>query len=136
MKTRLGITAGLLGAAIYFTGIFSGYITIVLLAGYVLIFEENEWLRWSAVKAVALLVFFSLITLFVNLIPDIIEFVGNFVAVFGGSFKLGLIDRIIAVIVSAIDIVKKILFAVLGLKALHQGSISTPRIDQLVDRHM
>lgn len=34
-KTRLGISVGLLGAAIYFMGLFSGYLLAVLLAGYV-----------------------------------------------------------------------------------------------------
>ena len=54
-KTKIGMTVGLLGAAIYFIGLFSGYLTVVLLIGYVLLFEENEWLRKSAVKAVALI---------------------------------------------------------------------------------
>ena len=49
-KTRLGISVGLLGAAIYFMGLFSGYLLAVLLAGYVLLFEENSWLRKNAVK--------------------------------------------------------------------------------------
>ncbi len=52
-KTKLGISVGLLGAAIYFMGLFSGYMVAVLLAGYVLLFEENEWLKKSAVKAIA-----------------------------------------------------------------------------------
>ena len=45
---------GLLGAAIYFTGLFSGYIVPVLLVGYVLMFEENGWLRRSTAKALSL----------------------------------------------------------------------------------
>lgn len=40
-KTRLGISVGMLGAAIYLTGLFSGYLVAVLLTGYVLLFEEN-----------------------------------------------------------------------------------------------
>ena len=48
-KTRLGISVGMLGAAIYLTGLFSGYVVAVLMAGYVLLFEENSWLRRSAV---------------------------------------------------------------------------------------
>ena len=53
-KTKLGISVGLLGAAIYFTSLFSGYLVPVILTGYVLLFEENDWLRKNAVKAVAL----------------------------------------------------------------------------------
>ena len=58
-KTRLGISVGMLGATIYLSGLFGGYVAILLLAGYSLLFEENIWLKKSAVKAVALLLFFS-----------------------------------------------------------------------------
>ena len=50
-KAKLGISVGLLGAAIYFTSLFSGYLVPVILTGYVLLFEENDWLRKNAVKA-------------------------------------------------------------------------------------
>ena len=39
-KTKLGISLGLLGAALYFMGLM-GITPLVLLAGYVLLFEEN-----------------------------------------------------------------------------------------------
>ena len=57
---------GMLGAAIYLTGLFSGYLVAVLIAGYVLLFEENGWLKRSAVKAVSLMVFFSFITVLIK----------------------------------------------------------------------
>ena len=58
-KTRLGISVGLLGAATYFAGLFSGLLAALLLAGYVLMFEENEWLRRSVVKAITLTILFQ-----------------------------------------------------------------------------
>lgn len=57
---------GMLGAAIYLTELFSGYLVAVLIAGYVLLFEENGWLKRSAVKAVSLMVFFSFITVLIK----------------------------------------------------------------------
>ena len=51
-KTKLGITTGLLAALAYFTGCFSGYLLLFLVAGYVLLKEEDEWLRKNVVKAV------------------------------------------------------------------------------------
>ncbi len=135
-KTKLGISVGFLGAAIYFTGLFSGYLVAVLLAGYVLMFEENEWLRKNAVKAVALMIFFSLITVIINLIPNIINFINNIVVIFGGNFSVVILSRIVTVIVSAIDIIEKILFIGLGMKSLSQGTISVPIIDKLVNTYM
>ena len=44
----------LLAAGIYFTGLFGGYLVAVLLTAYVLLVEDDEWLRRSSVKAVIL----------------------------------------------------------------------------------
>lgn len=135
-KTKLGISVGLLGATIYFTGLFSGYLVAVLLAGYILIFEENEWLRKNAVKAVALMIFFSLLVMVINLIPNTINFINNIVLIFGGNFSVVILSRIVTVIVSAIDIIEKILFIGLGMKSLSQGTIAVPIIDKLVNTYM
>ena len=135
-KTKLGISVGLLGAAIYFMGLFGGYLVAVLLAGYILMFEENEWLRKNAVKAVALMIFFSLLAVVINLIPNTINFINNIVAVFGGNFSILILSRIVTVIISAIDIIQKILFIGLGMKSLSQGTIAVPIIDKLVNTYM
>lgn len=135
-KTKLGIFVGLLGAAIYFTSLFSGYLVPVVLTGYVLLFEENEWLKKNAVKAVALLASFSLLTTVIYLIPNAIGFIDNIFAIFNGSFNVSFLSKIVTVVLSAIDIIEKVLFIVLGLKALNQGSISVPIVDKLINKYM
>lgn len=135
-KTRLGITVGALGAITFFAGIFSGYMVAVILAGYVLLFEENAWLRRSVVKAVVLMAFFSVLVAILNLIPDAISFIGNIANVFNGRFALTKVSQIITVLTSGINIVEKILFLGLGIKALSQGTIVIPFIDSLVSKYM
>lgn len=44
-KTKLGISTTLLAALAYFAGGFSGYLLLFLVAGYVLLKEEDEWLK-------------------------------------------------------------------------------------------
>lgn len=135
-KTRLGITVGLMGAMIYFTGLFSGYLVAVILAGYVLLCEGNVWLRCSAVKAVALMLFFSGLIVIVNLIPDAFGFISSVLSVFNFNFGFGFVSKIMSVINSGIDIAEKVLFLALGLKALHQGTIAIPALDRFVSRHI
>lgn len=135
-KTKLGISVGLLGAAIYFTSLFSGYLVPVILTGYVLLCEENEWLKRNAVKAVALLTAFSFLVAVIRLIPDAIGFVDDVFIIFNGSFRLLFLTKIVNVILSAIDIIEKILFIGLGVKALNQGSISVPVVDKLINKYM
>ena len=134
-KTRLGISVGLLGAATYFAGLFSGLLATLLLAGYVLMFEENEWLRRSVVKAITLMILFSICTTVVNLIPNGINFINNLEAAFGGVFSINFLSRLTAALVSVIDICEKILFIALGLKALNQSTIVIPVVDQLLNKH-
>ncbi|MGN0250041.1 MAG: hypothetical protein ACI4EH_01580 [Oliverpabstia sp.] len=135
-KTKLGITVGLLGSAMYFMGLFSGYFAVVLLAGYVLLFEQNAWLRRSAVKAIALMVLFSLLGTVLNLIPDVCNVINNFASIFNGRFSIVALDRFFAALVSVINVIEKILFMGLGLKALSQGTIVIPMIDKFISKHM
>ncbi len=135
-KTKLGISVSLLGAAIYFTSLFSGYLVPVILTGYVLLFEENNWLRKNAVKAVSLMVFFSFIVVVINLIPNAISFIDYVASIFGGNVYIAFISSLVNAITSAIDIIEKVLFIGLGLKALNQGNISLPVVDKLINKYM
>lgn len=135
-KTRLGISVGMLGAAIYLTGLFSGYLVAALLTGYVLLFEENGWLKRSAVIAVSLMVFFSFITVLINLIPNAMNCINYIAAMFGGSFHISFISNLVSAVTSVIDIVEKLLFIGLGVKALNQGTIAVPVVDKLVSKYM
>ena len=135
-KTKLGISVGLLAAAIYFMGLFSGYTVVVLLAGYVLLREENDWLKKSAVKAVALMVIFSLVSAIVNLIPNAISCIDYFVSMFGGSFYISFVSNLVSLINSSLNILEKIAFILLGLKALKEQDFAIPALDKLVEKYM
>ena len=108
----------------------------VILAGYILLFEENAWLKKSAVKGVALLFGFALLSAVVHLIPDAIGLIDSIARVFDGYVHVEFISDIIRVIDNVLNIAEKILFIVLGFKALNQGTIKIPVIDSLVNKYM
>lgn len=135
-KTKLGVSVGLFGAALYLSALFGGFVAIILLAGYVLLAENNEWLRKTSVKAAALLICFSFLSALVGLIPDGINLIGTFASSFRGSFSLPALSGIVNAILQAIAISKCILFLLLGVKALNQGTVSISPIDKLIEKHM
>lgn len=135
-KTKLGISVGMLGSAIYLAGLFSGYMVAILIAGYALLFEENRWLKRSAVKAVSLMVFFSFITVLINLIPDAMNCISYVASMFGGNFHVGFISNLVSAVTSVIDVIQKVLFLALGVKALNQGTIVVPVVDKLINKYM
>lgn len=135
-KTKLGISVGLMGAIAYFAGLFSGYLVAVLIFGYIMLVEDNPWLRKTAVKSIVLLVTFSALSAVIGLIPDIISFINTIFNVFGSYFSLSVVTNILAVITSALSILKTVVFIVLGLKALNQGTLTIPVVDNLTNKNM
>lgn len=135
-KTKLGITVGLLGSAMYFTGLFAGFLPAIILAGYVLIYEQNEWLRRCAVKVVSLMILFSLLGTLLKLIPDACNIVNNLIFTVSGGLGMLSVTRIFTALANGIDVAEKVVFVGLGLKALSQGTIVIPVIDRLIKEHM
>lgn len=125
-----------LGAAICFSGLFGGYLLTGVLVGYVLLFEENIWLRKSAVKTFTLMVGFSLISAVVGLLPSVIRVIDNIFMMFGGYFTAAFATNFLAAVLTLVDMVKTILLLVMGMKAVTQGTVAMPVIDNLINKHM
>lgn len=135
-KTKLGISVGIVAAAIYFVAYFGGYVPAILMAGYVLIAEENQWLKRSAVKAVATLACFSALFAVIGLLPDALSWIGSLVDLFNGSFSYSVVSKILSVITEALDIAKTVIFLMLGVKALTQATIKVPFVDNFLNKYM
>lgn len=135
-KSRLGISVGLLGAMVYFAGLINGLLLITILAGYILLAEDNEWLRRTSVKAVVLCVVFSFASIVVGFIPEAINVIDSFASIFGGSFSIPFISSLVNFVNDTIVFIKNILFVILGLKALNQGTIVISVIDKMINKYM
>lgn len=135
-KTKLGISVGLMGAIAYFAGLFGGYLVAMLIFGYIMLVEDNPWLRKTAVKSIVLLVTFSVLSAVIGLIPDIISFINTIFNVFGSYFSLSVLTNILAIITSALSILKTVIFIILGLKALNQGTLTIPVVDNMTNKNM
>lgn len=133
-KTRLGISAALLGAVVCFSGLFSGYLLVFLLTAYILLMEENVWLKKTAVKTIAVLMAFSLLNAVLGLIPDLISVISSIFNIFNGSFSIRILSSIISAARSVLGFLETLLLLGLGFKALNQGTIKIPMIDKLVDK--
>ena len=135
-KTKLGISVGLLGAAVYFCGVLS-LTALVLVAGYILLVEENIWLRKSAVKAVVIYVAFAIVETILGFGDEIFGFLN---VILGWAkdveFRFDYPWRLDSLIRYALGAVETLLYLILGFKALSQGSIKVGPIDNCVNKHM
>lgn len=133
--SKIGISVGLLGAVVNLAGLFGGYTAMILLVGYILLFEENDWLKKAAVKAMLIMVSFAFLITLIGLIPDVFSWISSVISVFGGSFNYSFVSSLVSVFTKALDIIRTCLFLALGLKALNQGTISVPFVDKLVEKN-
>lgn len=134
-KTKLGISISLLGGALYFIGLI-GITPLVVAAGYVLIAEENEWLKKVAIKAVAVVVFFAILSNAISLLADSTTFLSTLVALFNGTLNLAALNRIVTLLRVALSFFQTLLLLMLGFKALNMGDKAVGPVDRVINRHM
>lgn len=135
MKTKLGISVALMAALAYFMGFFGGVVSLVLFTGYVLLFEENEFVRKSAVKSFLIMAAFAVLSALVGFIPNIISLINSLLSIFGKSFSISVVSRIITFLQLVLDLLEKILFLALGFLALGKKNMKISVIDKFVEKH-
>jgi len=133
-KTKLGISVGLLGAAVYLSGMLS-IVALVILAGYILLMEENEWLRKAAIKAVAIVLAFTVLNGCLGLINDVLGIINSIIGWFGSMFTLRIPLNIESIISYAFEFVETALLILLGISSLSQGSVKVDILDKLIAKH-
>jgi hypothetical protein len=153
-KSKLGISSNLFAALIYFIGaIANGVILIFIAAGYILIFEENEKLKRTAVKAFILTVFFSVLTSLINWLSAAL---GNFFAMLtnmsrnlnyitienindSAKFDIANLFQTIGYAISNISFLAYLCIAlimiILGFRAYKQIDFKINWIDKILDKH-
>ena len=136
-KTKLGISQGMLGAVVYFSAALLGYISLFIIGGYILLVEKTEWLKKCVIKAVVLMLLYSLISTVIGIVPQVFTLGAGEESLFG-SYYLYLTGAysIVAVILVVLNLVRIGLFIALGVRALNEKTIRIPVVDRLIDTYM
>lgn len=132
-KTKLGITVGLMGAVVALSPVVFGLTVMALAAGYVLIAEENAWLKRLAVKVVVIVLAFGLLTEVLDLLPNLISVFSSFASALGLSFSLSFVTNIMSGFIKICNLVETVLLVIMGVLALKQASIPIPFVDKMFE---
>jgi hypothetical protein len=133
MKTKLGISVGLFGAAVYLTLHLGGYTPFFILAAYVLFKEDNEWLRKVVLKAFVFSLICDFATRIVGLVPDAISLMDDLTGIFGKSFRIPVVSNIVSFLRSGIYIIETVVFLLLGFQALKMNDFPIAFVDNIVN---
>ena len=133
--TKLGISVGFMGAILCGLGLFGGYFLTIAAVAYVLIREENMWLRKTAIKVLLLIFTFPLLHTIINFLPDLIGFINDVMIVFDDYFKVEKLSEIATVLKDIVNIAEYVIFILLGILAFSQRTIRIPFVDKIIDKH-
>ena len=133
-KSTLGIPLGVLAAIMYIACAYSGLTATLLIAGYVLLKEKDEWLKTQAVKVVLLVLVFAAIDMVIDIVPDTINLISNFFGLFGGSFSIPFIPSVINFIGYVLNYIKPLVFLALAYKSLSMKTVKLPFIDSVIEK--
>ena len=135
-KTKLGISVGAMGAAVFLLALVGGYTPLLLIGGYIFLKEENLWLKKNVVKAFAFCLACSAIYYALGLIPDVLGLLLDAIGLAGLNISLSFINNIVYLLRDAVNIVKTVILLLSGLSALNLGTVKVAFIDELVEKHM
>jgi hypothetical protein len=142
-KTKLGMTNCMAAGIIFLLALITSFQTssiifawpFVLLVAFVLVKENDLWLKASAIKAVLVLVAFLLIPICFSFIYNIMDFI---------NFFLNLADvqaisdgyDIIGFFINIFNIIEKVVLLILALLAFKGKTIKLPVIDSAIRKHL
>ncbi len=134
MKTKLGISVSLMSALVYFGGLFGGYVVLALLAGYVLLKEEDTWLKRATIKSIVICVGCSLLNSVIGLIPNLYGIFSSLLSVFGAEMPGAALVSLANFLQYVVTFVKTVALLYLGIGALLNKYAAKDPLDPLVDK--
>ena len=132
-KTKLGLSVGIVAAISYLMFFYGGLVAGLLVAGYILVCENDSWLKRVALKALALTLAFSVVNTLIYLLPSLLNVFNNMVAIFGGYLRLTIISNIAEFLSSIVNIFELVAYIGLAIMALFGKSINFKPLDKLID---
>lgn len=136
-KTKLGLKASLVAALCFILAYFGGYVIAPIAMAYVLICEENKWLKRMAVKAVLVMISFTVLSYAIDFLPDILDWFMDLVRIFKSDFGYtvtGTVSRILAFLNDSLYLVKLVVYILLVIFAAFGRSVRLPLIDKICDK--
>lgn len=131
-KTKLGLSSGIVGAAAYLLFLFGGYVPGLLLAGYILLCETDEFLKGTAVTAALTALVISLVHTVIGLLPDIVNIFESLLAIFTVYVHIEFVNSIANFLYNVLSLLKTVAFVALAAMSLLNKPVQLPFVKKLL----
>lgn len=135
-KTKLGISVAMFGMLVCLLAGFGGYVVLGIALGYVLLVEDNLWLRRNTIKICLLVLITDFLCVMLGLVPDTISFIDGVLNIFKGSLHFSKLNEVIRVLQSGIGLIQKTILVLIAVRSINQGTVRIKFIDNLLDKHI
>lgn len=139
LKTRLGLPANVVAFVMYLVALIggAGMVAPLLLAGYILLFEDLNFVRRAAVKSIAIVLAVFLVNVVITVIPELLDVVEHMLNIFDesmyGDFIRGY-DSFTAMLTSMLALAEKAFLILLAVMALFNKTINLKFVNKLADK--
>ena len=133
-KSKLGMPAGIVAAIMYMTGLFGGYFPALLVAGFILLHEDENFIRRAAVKTLVVLFAGSVLNALIYLIPDIVGIFQSLLAIFTIHFGTAFLDNISATFSQSLTLIKTVVLLLLAVLAFFGKTIDLKPLNNWADK--
>jgi len=134
-KTKLGISPKAYAALTFIAGL-GGILPVLLMAGVVLLIEDNDWLKRTVAKAAAFLLIVSLVLAFIGCFDYIFVILGNILSIFDASYNFSTLNEIISLFENIIYFGTDICLIMFAFAAGSGKYVQIPVIDTFIDGNM
>ncbi len=133
-KSKLGLSVPLMAAIVYLIALFGGYIPVLLVLGYVLLCEENAWLKKTSLKALFILLIFSGLSYVLGLVPDMFNLLTSLLDIFKVHFYPSFIHNIFNFLTLIVSFIRPLLLILMAIFAYNNKSLPIPGLDPILDK--
>lgn len=133
-KTKLNLSVAIVAAAAWLLGLYGGYIIMGILVGYVLLKEDSQSLKKACLRALILMLTFSVATTAINLVPNLLELLYSVLRVFNVNIYLDFVHKIFNLLSTVLSLVRTIVFIVMGILAALGKDFKVPVLDSFIEK--
>ena len=130
--TKLGIKTNIVAMLVCIVGFVSGYVGVLLIAGYILLMEGDRMLRKTAIKTLTIMCISSLLVGVIGLIPDTVSWIASVLQLFDGSMNVGILLSICDVLSGVVWLAEAFLLLFMAFKAYKGSEFSIKQLDTIV----
>ena len=134
-RTKEGIRVSLIAAFAFICGYFGGYTSLLLILGYALLIEKNDYITIATVKSLMLSIVFSIFYKVFSLPSDTLTVITDILSAFGLHIYFLTLKNILSILTTIVGWFEFLIFLMLSLSALRYKEIKAPFIENMFKKY-